>query len=159
MNSVINREGAASRRADPLRSALRDVRVQLSVLNHHVAARADVKDVDFDCLDLISIHGPLSPGALAKVAGLHPATLTGILDRLESGGWIARERDAADRRAVVIRVLPDRNAEVLALYAGMNRRLDGICAEYDDEQLELIAAFLRRVDEAGASATDELSPA
>ncbi|MFP3466752.1 MarR family transcriptional regulator [Leifsonia sp. SIMBA_070] len=132
------------------------MRVQLSVLNHHVAARADVKGVDFDCLDLISIHGPLSPGALAKVSGLHPATLTGILDRLENGGWIARERDAADRRAVVVRVLPDRNAEVLALYAGMNDRFDAICAEYGDAELSTIAGFLQKVHEAGAAATDEL---
>lgn len=158
MNSVINREGSGpSPQVDALRGALRDVRVQLSVLNHHVAARAAVKDVDFDCLDLISIHGPLSPGALAKAAGLHPATLTGILDRLEAGGWIARERDAGDRRATVVRVLPDRNAEVLALYAGMNERLDRICADYDEAQLGAITDFLERVREAGALAGRELT--
>src|SRR4051794_6009156 len=69
-----SRSRDAHRRDDRLRAAVRDVRVQLSVLNHRVAARAGVKDVDFDCLDLISIHGPISPGGLAKLAGLHPAT-------------------------------------------------------------------------------------
>ena len=28
--------------------------------------------------------------------------MTGIIDRLERGGWIGRERDPADRRGVVV---------------------------------------------------------
>ena len=47
----------------------------------------------YGILELINRLGPLSPSALAKEAGLHPATLTGILDRLERGGWLHRERD------------------------------------------------------------------
>ena len=76
-------------------------RMQLSLLNLHVGAHLDLKDVDLNCLDLLASHGPLSPTALARRAGLHPATMTGILDRLERGGWVARERDPSDRRAVV----------------------------------------------------------
>ena len=154
---MTERRGSHPRLVGVLRGAVRDMRVQLSVLNHQIGARAGVKDVDFDCLDLISIHGPVGPGALAKLAGLHPATMTGILDRLERGGWIARERDAIDRRAVVIRVLPDRNAEVLDLYDGMNSRFDEVCSEYDDDQLELIADFIDRVRRAGLEASGALS--
>src|SRR5882672_8450390 len=76
-----------------IKQLLRALRIQLSLLNHHVGARLDLKDVDLDCLDLIDRHGPLSPSALARHAGLHPATITGILDRLEAGGWVARGRD------------------------------------------------------------------
>ncbi|HWD61669.1 MAG TPA: MarR family transcriptional regulator [Humibacter sp.] len=144
------------RRVERLRDALRDVRVQLSVLNHQIGARAAVKDVDFDCLDLVSIHGPVSPGVLAKLAGSHPATMTGILDRLERGGWITRERDTTDRRVVVIRVLPDRNADVLHLYAGMNSRFDEICSGYDDAFLDRIAGFLDHVRDAGLEASEAL---
>lgn len=151
MKSVSN--SAHHDRADPVRDALRDVRVQLSVLNHHIGSRVAVRDTDFDCLDLISIHGPLSPSALAKLAGVRPATMTGILDRLERGGWIARDRDSTDRRAVLLRVLPDRDAEVLDLYSGMNGRLDRICSDYDDTQLDAIVTFLRRVQDAGAAET------
>ena len=95
--------------------------------------------MDLDCLDLISRHGPLSPTALARRAGLHPATVTGILDRLERGGWVARDRDQADRRAVTVRALRDRGAEVLRLYSGMNASMDQICAGYTDTELELLA--------------------
>ena len=149
--------GMSGRRADRVREALRDARVQLSVLNHHVGAGVGVRETDFDCLDLVSIHGPISPSTLAKLAGVRPATMTGVLDRLERDGWIARDRDTADRRAVLIRVRPERNAEVLALYSDMNTALDRICADYDDAQLDAIAAFLRRVQDAGVAATTTLS--
>src|SRR5258708_17905433 len=110
-----------------IKQSLRELRMQLSMLNLHVGAHLDLKDVDLDCLDLIASHGPLSPSALARRAGLHPATMTGILDRLERGGWVSRARDPADRRAVVVRALRSRHAELMRLYSGMNTSTDDIC--------------------------------
>lgn len=140
-----------------IKDSLRDLRSQLSMLNRQVGIRLDLKDIDMDCFDLIGRHGPLSPSALARRAGLHPATVTGILDRLESAGWIARERDAADRRAVTVRALPDRGKEVFRLFSGMNSAMDSICADYDDAQLKLLADFLRKTTDAGLTATRNLS--
>jgi DNA-binding MarR family transcriptional regulator len=140
-----------------IRGGLRELGLQLSLLNRQVSGRVELKDVDLDCLDLISAHGPLSPSALAKRAGLHPATMTGILDRLEKGGWVARERDPNDRRAVQITALRERNRELLGHFAGMNASVERICSTYDDEQLEVIADFLEKVAEAGKGATQALA--
>ena len=137
---------------------LRELSNQLSLLDHHVGTRLQLRDVDLDCLDLISQHGPISPSALARRAGLHPATMTGILDRLQKAGWIARERDpeAADRRAVSVRARRERGGEILRLYAGMNTATKKLCATYDTDELAVIADFLRRTTEAGRDATDAL---
>jgi DNA-binding MarR family transcriptional regulator len=93
MSSVSRREAEAARRrrrtTTAIRESLRELSNQLSLLNHHVGAQVELRDVDLDCLELINRHGPLNPSALARRAGLHPATMTGILDRLERGGWIA----------------------------------------------------------------------
>jgi DNA-binding MarR family transcriptional regulator len=140
-----------------IKESLRELSIQLSLLNHQVSTRVELKDVDFDCVELIGRHGPLSPSALARRAGLHPATMTGILDRLERGGWITRERDPSDRRAVVVRALRDRNAEVFRLYSGMNTSMDELCAGYTDSELDLLADFLRRTADAGRTATDDLA--
>jgi DNA-binding MarR family transcriptional regulator len=140
-----------------IKESLRELSNQLSLLNHHVSAHLDLNDTDLDCLELINRHGPLNPSALARRAGLHPATITGILDRLERGGWVARERDPSDRRAVVVRALRDRNAELFRLYAGMNTAMDQLCASYDDDQLQLLADFLDRTTNAGRTATDQLA--
>jgi DNA-binding MarR family transcriptional regulator len=83
--------------------------------------------------------------------------MTGILDRLERNGWVARDRASPDRRAVVVRALRDRTGELVQLYAGMNAAMDDICAGYGDAELELIADFLRRTIDAGRSATEEIA--
>ncbi|HEX4724954.1 MAG TPA: MarR family transcriptional regulator [Pseudonocardiaceae bacterium] len=142
-----------------VKDSLRATNNQLSLFNRHVSRRIELKDVDLDCLDLIDRHGPLSPSALAKRAGLHPATTTGVLDRLQRAGWITRDRDpdATDRRAVAVRVLRDRGGEIYRLYAGMNSALDEICAGYSDTELAVVADFLHRTTTAGRAATDALA--
>jgi DNA-binding MarR family transcriptional regulator len=142
-----------------IKESLRAMSTQLSLLNHQVGARVELKDVDLNCLDLLARHGPLSPTALARLAGLHPATMTGILDRLQRGGWVVRDRDpdASDRRAVRVRPLRDRGADLYRLYSGMNTSLDEICAGYTDDELELLAGFLRRTTDAGQSAAADLA--
>src|SRR4030095_1771731 len=161
MSSTSSRDLDAARRRRRLtraiKESLRELSNQLSLLNHHVGTHVALKDVDLDCLELINRHGPLTPSALARRAGLHPATMTGILDRLERGGWVARERDPCDRRAVLVGVRRDRGGELFRLYAGMNTAMDQICAGYSDDQLELLADFLRRTTDAGQTATDELA--
>ncbi|MFC4117076.1 MarR family winged helix-turn-helix transcriptional regulator [Nonomuraea zeae] len=160
MTSVTDGGGRQRRRlTNAVKEELRDLNIQLSQLNRRVGASVNLKDVDWDCLDLINRTGPLTPSALAAEAGLHPATLTGILDRLQRAGWITRERtpDAADRRAVTVRANRDRNAELFKLFAPMNERMDVLCADYSEAELELLAGFLRRIVGAGREATKELA--
>ncbi|MCP2322722.1 DNA-binding MarR family transcriptional regulator [Hamadaea flava] len=151
-------EGRTRRRLTAqVKDSLRDLRNQLAMLNRQVSGKVELKEIDLDCLDLISRNGPLTPSTLARRAGLHPATLTGILDRLEKAGWIARERDPADRRAVTLRALPDRGREMFRLFSGMNSAMDDICAGYSEAELKLIADFLARANDAGDTATRNLA--
>ncbi|HEY2077658.1 MAG TPA: MarR family transcriptional regulator [Streptosporangiaceae bacterium] len=143
-----------------IKEALRDLGGELSRLNQSVGGRLDLKGTDLECLDLITRHGPISPSALARRTGLHPATMTGVLDRLERDGWIVRDRDPADRRGVLIRAQRGRGAEVLRLYlvdSGMDSALDQICARYTGEELDVIAGFLRSTAEAGRTAAEKLA--
>ena len=161
MGSISSSDSDAQQRRRRLtasiKQSLRALSIQLSLLNHQVGAHLGLNDVDLDCLDLVNRYGPLSPSALAERAALHPATLTGILDRLERGGWVVRERSPSDRRAVLVRALRDRNAELVRLYSGMNSSMSEICARYGDAELELLADFLRRTVDAGRSATEKLA--
>ncbi len=145
------------RTGNEIKAALRDLRIQLALLNHQVGGKLALKDVDLDCLDVLARNGLLTPSALARPAGLHPATLTGILDRLERAGWIIRDRARADRRSVAVRVLPDRGMEVFRLYQPMIGAMDDVLSGYSEEELQVIAGFLRRSAEAGRIATEKLT--
>jgi DNA-binding MarR family transcriptional regulator len=144
------------RRAQEIRDALRTVNSQLSLLSQRVGGHLELRGTDFLCLDLIGLHGALSPSALARLSGLHPATMTGVIDRLERDGWITRDRDPDDRRGVVLHPVAGRRADVLRLFAGMTTRMAEVCADYSDAELALIAGFLRRTAEAGSAAVAQL---
>ena len=145
-----------------IKEGLRDVGAQLTRLNNSVGGRLDLKASDLESLDVIDREGPLSPTALARRTGQHPATLTGILDRLEDGGWIVRDRDTADRRGVVVKAERGRAAEIVRLYlvdSGMNAALDEILTGYSDADLAVVADFLRRAADAGRLSADRLRSA
>ncbi len=129
---------------------MRELGIQLALLNYHVSARLELNDVDLDCLNLVDHYGPLSPSAIARMSGLHPATMTGILDRLERG-------DPADRRAVLVRALRERMPDLFRLYQGMSTSMNQICAGYANSELELVADFLQRTANAGRAAAEVLA--
>jgi len=140
-----------------MRLLLRELSAELGQLNHRVGTRTGLKDGDLACLDLLAREGPMSPTALARAMQVHAATMTGVLDRLESDGWVLRERDPNDRRAVQIRIVPNRVREMMGLYGGMNGDIDAIARSYDAAQLETIADFLTRLIEAGKTANANLA--
>ena len=138
-----------------VKRTLREVNNQVSLLSHRVSAAVEIKDIDLDTLDYLSQHGPKTASGLARGVGLHPATMTGVLDRLERGKWIVRTRDADDRRAVLISIEPARNADMVKLYAGMDSEMDEVVAAFSDGELGVIAEFLERTAAAGARSTEE----
>jgi DNA-binding MarR family transcriptional regulator len=73
---------------------------------------------------------------LAEVESLAQPTMTLIVKRMEQRGWLARERDAADGRAVLIS-LTDEGATVLdELRADYRAALRDHMAAMTDEQVE-----------------------
>lgn len=139
-----------------MKQSLRELNNQIALLSHRVGTTAGIKDIDLDTLDHLSQYGAATPGGLAQSLGVHPATMTGILDRLERGGWVLRERDDTDRRAVRIRIDPRRNADLTNLYAGMDAAMTEVVAAFTDQQLEVVIDFLQRSTAAGARSTQAL---
>jgi DNA-binding MarR family transcriptional regulator len=150
-------QGRSRRRlVTTVKDAVRNLRTELALLNRRVTGRLQLRDGDLDLLEVIARHGPMGPSTLARHTALHPATMTGVLDRLEKSGWVTRERDPQDRRSLVLQVRGERVREILTLYSGMNKALDDLCAHYTDEELRVIADFLTRTAEAGQTETTNL---
>lgn len=157
MQSDQNPHRTKRRNVAAAQQALRDLRIELSVLNHRVGANVELKDLDLDCLDMVVRFGPLSPSALARRVGVHVATMTGVLDRLEAGGWVTRERTTSDRRGVTVQAVPARVRDIFRAYVGMNRAMERICSQYSAAELEVIIDFLTRTADAGRRSAEDLT--
>jgi DNA-binding MarR family transcriptional regulator len=99
--------------------------------NHEVAQRLGLGSSDSQFMTLLQVLGPLTPGRLAQLSGLTTGTVTGVIDRLEGGGFVRRERDPGDRRRVVVvldeqaareRVLPHYAQHAVASREALARR-------------------------------------
>jgi DNA-binding MarR family transcriptional regulator len=160
MTFVISQAGSRAKKSAAsatIKETLRELNIQLASLNNRIGTRAGIRHADFNCLNAIARFGPIGAGSLARRMGIHLATLTGILDRLEGDGWITRESVASDRRAIRVRVLASQVMQLVRLYRGMNNSIDQICAEYTSDELEVVIRFLRQTVEAGAVAAKQIS--
>jgi DNA-binding MarR family transcriptional regulator len=135
-----------------LQSELRRLTQQLHRLNNAVGSHVDLAPGDLEVLDMIGRDGPMSPRDITAATGIHPATLTGLLDRLEKGGWLTRSSDPADRRRVIVEAVTERGGELNRLYGPMSKSLTEICSNYADEELSTIISFLAQAADAGTAA-------
>jgi DNA-binding MarR family transcriptional regulator len=143
--------------ADVLRNTLRELRIEMSIATRRVAAAAGLNDSDLDVLDVLARYGAQSPTALARRMGIHPATMTGVLTRLEKAGWVVRRRDVTDRRSV--QVEPSEFDRLTALYADANERLDQLTAQLTPEAGAVILEYLNRVGAAVREASARVAVA
>jgi DNA-binding MarR family transcriptional regulator len=96
------------------------------------------------CAGLIAELGAVTPKDLAEATGLSTGAITGIVDRLERGGYARREPNPADRRSVIVRPRNlDRLArESLPIFASLTAAMDRLKARYTGEQRALILRHL-----------------
>src|SRR5262245_56300876 len=94
--------------------AIRKAGSIMQLLGQAAADRIGITATDLNCLNILSLTGPITAGELAKRTGLTTASITGVVDRLEASGFVRRERDTHDRRRVVIYVILERAARDVA---------------------------------------------
>ena len=117
------------------------------------AAQTGMTDTDLQVLDILESAGPVTAGQLADLTGLTTGAITGMLNRLEKADFVRRERDPEDGRRVIVRLVNemagntagnDGQPKVGAVFASLENAWDGAVADYDEEQLGSLLAFLRR---------------
>lgn len=103
---------------------------------------------EYDILWRLRSVGPpyrAAPTWLAEALGIHPATLTGRLNRLEKDGYVARAPDPADRRRLLVHLTDQGHRawqDTIGASAATEHALLGVLTDAEREQL---ADLLRRV--------------
>ena len=91
-----------------------------------------------------------TPGWLGQQLGLESASITALIDRMERAGHVSRERDAGDRRRVVLTVTPSAVALGQAFFGPLIERASAELAQFSDSERKLIDRFLARMQAAVA---------
>jgi DNA-binding MarR family transcriptional regulator len=109
-----------------------------------IAAQLGLGATDTKALFLLSSRGPLTAGEIAQHTGLTTASVTSLIDRLESSGFARRVRDTNDRRRVIVESNETRLSELTQMFGSVQETFAPLLEDYSDEQLATIANFLTR---------------
>jgi DNA-binding MarR family transcriptional regulator len=120
----------------------------MQVMSQAAADRIGINATDLNCLNILSFSGSLTAGELAKATGLTTASITGVVDRLEAAGFVTRERNAIDRRRVVVTIVLEKALrEVATVFAPMVADWQQLAARYSDDELQLIVEFYDQMEQ------------
>lgn len=112
---------------------------------------------EWKTLGLLERHGAMTAGALSEQSRLAPASVTGIIDRLERGGWVHRTRDPADGRRVLVELDQATTADHMGVFfVGLMQRLAELYERYSDDELELLLDFMMEIAQRQKEATAEM---
>ena len=127
--------------------AIRKTGSLMQVMSQAAADRVGINATDLNCINILSFSGNMTAGELAKATGLTTASITGVIDRLEAAGFVSRERDATDRRRVVVAISLDRAlGEVAPLFAPMVADWQRLASRYSDDELRLIVELYDQME-------------
>src|SRR5215470_20039454 len=117
--------------AEQFGAGLRRTGLLFQLMGQAAADRIGINVTDLNCLNILSFSGQMTAGQLAKATGLSTASITGVIDRLEEAGFVRRERDAADRRRVLVRLVTERAiSEVASVFRPMVRAIQQLAERY-----------------------------
>ena len=115
---------------------------QVVLFNHAANASLGLGASDSQFLTLLRTRGPMTPGQLAVATGLTSGTVTGVIDRLEKASLVRRDRDATDRRKVLVVPMADAVDRLAPIYAGQGAMLQRVLRRRSSGELEVISGFL-----------------
>jgi DNA-binding MarR family transcriptional regulator len=128
--------------------AMRRAGATMQLLGQLSAERIGINVTDLNCLNIVALTGPMTAGDLAKATGLTTASITGVLDRLEEGGFVQRERDPKDRRRVIVNLKAGPGLrEIAPTFGPLVKAWRATAASYTDEELQLLLEFQRRLED------------
>ncbi len=136
--------------------ALRRVNFQGSIFGQSVAIRLGLSESDIDALELLIDTGAATAGKLAELMGLTTGTVTRVVDRLEQAGYVRRVSDPADRRRVIVEIVPEKVTSLEAMMASLESAAETEAGRYTPDQLATINDFLTRMAELTQTETARL---
>jgi len=132
---------------DSVIRSLRRVNLQGSFFGQTVAIRFGLSESDIETLEALMDMGASTAGRLSELTGLTSGAVTRVVDRLEQAGYVQRIPDPADRRRVIVEVVPEKVAAIQSTLGRIGQASAEEIGRYTDAQLALINDFLARMEQ------------
>lgn len=128
--------------------------------NALVAASVRVTFVQAGILFLLKQSNGRTMSDLSQLIGVDNSTLTGLVDRLEKAGFVARQASPTDRRSLLIQVTPEGIAEGDKAKTIIKRVNEEIKVGHSPEEMEIFKGILRsffvKFNKNGGSRSDDV---
>jgi DNA-binding MarR family transcriptional regulator len=118
------------------------------LFNAQAAEKAGLGLTDMQMLHMLQLYGPSTPSQLGAWTRLSSGGVTVALDRLEKGGYLRRERNPADRRSLLIVLIPTRLRKIAAMYEGIEKETRRLLATLPQSDLEAVVRFFETLQAA-----------
>ena len=126
--------------------------------NAQAAEKAGLGLTDMQLLHMLQLYGPSTPSLLAKWTGLSSGGITVALDRLEKGGYLRRAPNPADRRSLLITLIPTRLRKIAAMYEGVEKETRRLLAVLPQSDLEAVVRFFETLHAVRTGSEEPLHP-
>lgn len=134
-----------STRAARLGAAVEGYQAAVDDFDREAARLLGVSETGLRCLEILVQQVPeATPRQLADRLGLTTGSITSLLDRLESLGYVTRSPHPSDRRKLIIRATETAARQAWELMGPLVTDGQQLLARYSAGQLDLITDFLTR---------------
>lgn len=131
----------------PILDALRTLLSTGAMATPAIARRAELSHHEMAVLEHVMEH-PTGPSELAGRLGVTTAAASGIVDRLEARGHVARQPHPTDRRRTVVACTDSGREELLGHLMPMFVSLASLDQRLDDEERRVVLRFLQEAEQA-----------
>ncbi|MDI3411945.1 MarR family transcriptional regulator [Bacillus sonorensis] len=83
----------------------------------------------------------------------------GVIDRLEKAGYVRRIRDSADRRRLLLELIPENMGDIHDIFENLTESSVEFLSQYTDEELKIITSFIKHSTEFAANYAKQLRKA
>jgi DNA-binding MarR family transcriptional regulator len=137
---AVQPESPALIRAALLRKALADTGQRAAL-----ARRLGVTDNEVLAVQHLSRAGELTPGQLSTRLQLSSGGTTGLIQRMQRAGHVARDVHPRDARSVVLRLTPEIQTWAADAWAPLVADIDALVHDMSSKEAKVVRAFLEAV--------------
>ena len=107
-------------------------------LNAQIAEKLGLTMTDILVISMLQLYGPSTPSGLGAATGLSSGGVTVALDRLEKAGYTRRQPNPADRRSLLITLVPSALAKLGKFFEGANASARSALSTLPDSDLDAV---------------------